>query len=93
MGSEDIIPITVRYLFDLLRAVSPSTLLRTLRFSKGKVEPPTATGIAVRPEVSKDEQGERDFFEEHQGAFLRFRPFIPSMPFGIHRCISGLLWI
>jgi len=31
----------VQYSFDVLRAVSPSTLLRTLRFSKGQVEPVT----------------------------------------------------
>jgi hypothetical protein len=34
----------VRYPFDLLRAVSPSTWLRTLRFSKGEVEPLTTNG-------------------------------------------------
>jgi hypothetical protein len=33
----------VRYPFDVLRAVSPSTLLGTLRFSKGKVEPLTTS--------------------------------------------------
>ena len=38
------IPFMVRYPFDLLRAVSPSTWLRTLRFSKGKVEPLTTNG-------------------------------------------------
>jgi hypothetical protein len=35
-------PFVVRYPFDVLRAVSPSTLLRTLRFPKGQVEPLTA---------------------------------------------------
>ena len=66
----------VRYPFDLLRAVSPSTWLRTLRFSKGKVEPLTMTGKTVRPvadapkplrrrsEVSKDERGERDLLRD-----------------------------
>jgi len=34
----------IRYPFDVLRAVSPSTLLRTLRFSKGQVEPFTTNG-------------------------------------------------
>jgi hypothetical protein len=38
------IPFMVRYPFDLLRAVSPSTWLRTLRFSKGEVEPLTTNG-------------------------------------------------
>jgi hypothetical protein len=45
------LPIMVRYPFDVLRAVSPSTLLRTLRVSKGQVEPLTMIGNAVRPEV------------------------------------------
>ena len=36
MATETLaIPFVVRYPFDVLRAVSPSTLLRTLRFSKG----------------------------------------------------------
>jgi len=33
-----------RYPLDALRAVSPSTLLRTLRFSRGKVEPHSRNG-------------------------------------------------
>jgi len=36
----------VRYPFDVLRAVSPSTLLRTLRFSKGKVKLLTMNGTS-----------------------------------------------
>jgi hypothetical protein len=56
----------VRYFFEVLRAVSPSTWLRTLRFSKGKVEPLTMIGITVRPEVSKDDRGQRDFIEDPQ---------------------------
>jgi hypothetical protein len=43
-NAENAVPYMVRYPFDLLRAVSPSTWLRTLRFSKGKVEPLTTNG-------------------------------------------------
>jgi hypothetical protein len=40
------VPFVVRYPFDTLRAVSPSTLLGTLGFSKGLVEELTTNGKA-----------------------------------------------